>query len=155
MAISKIESSGLGTGAVLQVINASTTTITAATSTTYVDTTLTATITPKFSTSKILVLISANGTYKSASNTAILLRLQRNGSTISNIEGFAAYTGLIDVNAVGSIAFTYLDSPASTSAQAYKVQIASSGNAATARINEYAASAGDSVSTITLMEIAG
>ena len=47
-----------GVGKVLQVVNATYSTDTSTTSTSYVDTGLTATITPLFSTSKVLVLIS-------------------------------------------------------------------------------------------------
>jgi hypothetical protein len=137
------------------VVNATTSTITAATTSTYVDTTLAATITPKFANSKILVTLSANGSFKGTNNTAILLRLQRNASTVTKIEGLGAYTGATDSIAVGSISMTYLDSPATTSATTYTVQIASANNSATVKINEYFSALGDSVSSITLMEIAG
>jgi len=63
-----IASGALPIGSVLQVVNAITSTNVSNSTATMTDTGLTATITPKFSTSKILVLVSQNGVYKSAAN---------------------------------------------------------------------------------------
>ena len=57
-------------GSIVQVISGITTTYTNVASTTFADTTLTATITPKFSTSKILIIISQNVGSDRDNNTA-------------------------------------------------------------------------------------
>jgi len=135
-------------GNVLQVVNAAYSTQTSSSSSTYADTGITASITPKFSTSKILVLVSINGQEKS-SDTYAQFKLLRGASLISLIEYEAGYNSLVTVNAIGSTSIEYLDSPATTSATTYKVQFASGANTAQVRI-----CVSSSTSTITLMEIA-
>jgi hypothetical protein len=145
-----IDSGALPVGSVLQVVNATTSTVTSSSSGTYADTGLTATITPKFSTSKILVLVDQNGVGKNASATiGVDIRLQRSGSTIVNMNFYAAYTGTAIQNNVGSVSTNYLDSPATTSATTYKTQFANPG--ATSLV--FVQNSGET-STITLMEIA-
>ena len=138
---------------VLQVVNATYATQTSSTTSTYVDTGLTATITPLFSTSKILVLVFVNGVVKTTNATYFKFRLVRGSTDILQYESVAASTGSSADNAVGTSGTGYADSPATTSATTYKVQFASSGNLATAYV-QYAVSSLPSTSTITLMEIA-
>ena len=138
----------LPTGSVLQVVNSKYSTEVQSSTTTYVDTGLTATITPKFSTSKILILISQNGLQKSNSNTSIEIQLLRNGSVISLLENGAGYNAGTGANYIGGISANYLDSPATTSALTYKTQTCSAGNTAIISVQVNSAT-----STITLMEI--
>ena len=142
----------LPTGSVLQVANATYSTITSTSTTTYADSGLTVSITPSSATSKVLVLVSINGVSKSGVDCCLNARLNRDATSISNITGLAAYTGTT-ATGTGSAAFNYLDSPASTSSTTYKVQIASSNASRSVSINDYAAVLG-SVSAITVMEIA-
>jgi len=139
-------------GSVLQVVNATYSTQVSTTTNTYIDTGLTATITPKFSTSKILALVNLSGCAKDTVNTnnSFSTRLLRNGTNISLFNVQVGYTGTNIWNIIGSSSTTVLDSPATTSATTYKVQINNFGNAGTV----YAQLNGD-VSSITLMEIAG
>ena len=154
MAISKIEAASIGyAGAVLQVINTTYSTQKSSTSTTYIDTGLTATITPKFATSKILVIVSQNGVAKDSGNSenSINLRLIRDSSTISVFGLQLAYTATAIWNVIGCQTTNYLDSPATTSAVVYKTQQArgtAAGGTAYTQLN------GD-ISSITLLEIAG
>jgi hypothetical protein len=144
-------------GSVLQVVNATYSTEVTSATTTYADTGLTATITPKFSTSKILVLVGQNGIYRDNSGATYLgARLVRGSTTILNFEGIAAYISVpaSGSTGVGGISCTYLDSPATTSATTYKTQFASGGNVGTMRL-QTPAGGQISTSTITLMEIAG
>lgn len=145
-----IPKAALPTGSVLQVASATYSTITSTSTTTYADSGLTVSITPSSSTSKILVLLSINGVSK-GTDCCLNARLNRDSTSLSNITGLAAYTGSA-VTGSGSAAFNYLDSPASTSSIAYKVQIASSNAGRSVSINDYAAVLG-SVSAITVMEI--
>ena len=146
-----INKASLPTGSVLQVVNATYSTQVSSATNTPVDTGLTATITPLFSTSKILVLVNQSGLYKSAANTAnaIDIILRRGATTICSFISNAGVTGtLLQVN-VGSGSTCFLDSPATTSATIYKTQFFSTSNTATAFVQ-----ANNDTSTITLMEIA-
>jgi hypothetical protein len=140
-------------GSVIQTVNATTSTEASSTSASFTDTGLTATITPQFSTSKILVIWAINGTY---SNTGIGIEtnLVRSGSQIVYTENIAARegTGATDAGS-GTSGGTYLDSPATTSATTYKCQFRSRNGSATVRV-QFNGSGGASTSMITLMEIA-
>jgi len=148
-------------GKLLQVVYATTNTSATNTTTTFADTNLTATITPQFSTSKILVsIVQAMYLYdtSSADDAGVGLQIQRNGSTIfsptvtRDLLSFYVPTGTTRFDIGTNEPLQYLDSPSSTSALTYKTQFAlsSSGNGQTAICN-----GGSLVSTITLMEIAG
>ena len=76
-----IPKAALPTGSVLQVVNVNYGTIAISSSASYADTGLTATITPQFATSKILVIVSQNGLGK-ATNQQISLRLFRGATNI-------------------------------------------------------------------------
>ena len=128
------------------------TTSTRATSstTTYIDTNLTATITPSLATSKVLVLVSQCGVQRTNGNAgnSILLQLQREGTSIAQIsnEGLETDTALRQGDVTFNIA--YLDSPATTSARTYKTQFKNRVAAALVSVQE-----ASELSTIILMEI--
>jgi hypothetical protein len=142
-------------GGVIQVVNATYQTISSTSSSTFSDTGLTASITPKFATSKILVIANIAGAYKSGANAAnaLQLRLVRNSTVILNMEGILAYTLTAIANNTSS-STSYLDSPATASSTTYKIQFASASNTASVGINDYNSSNTEVNSTITLMEIA-
>ena len=118
------------------------------TSTTYVATNLTATITPKFSTSKILAIVSAQmtNTTPGASAYSTIYRNSTNlgGGSQSSLQAYYSSSGYQYVSCVMEI----LDSPATTSATTYTVYLKASSN--TAYLNDIT-----STNTIILMEIAG
>ena len=139
-------------GCILQVVMGTATAGFSTTSTSYVATNLTATITPRFATSKILVLVSQNGTERSSSSASngINLYIVRNSTTLTQWTLAVGYTGsALTLITNGSV--SYLDSPATTSATTYKTQFGSYNNSGNVRIQS---NAGD-LSTITLMEIQG
>ena len=148
-----IPKAALPTGSVLQVVTATYSTATSTTSATLADTGLTATITPLFSTSKILVLVHQNGGVKGGSasfpNCSITLALLRNASILTYPNIRAGLTGLVTDLYLTSISTAYLDSPATTSATTYKTQYANYQAGGTI----YLQLVGET-STITLMEIA-
>ena len=144
-------------GVVLQVVQAtySTQTTNASTSV-YANTGLTASITPKYATSKILVLVNQNGNVVigNTGGGAIRFKLQRNSSDISFIDVMSSYSGS-SANSGGATSSTsYLDSPATTSSTTYSTQFLVR-NVGTAYVQYNDGSGLQSVSTITLMEIAG
>ena len=140
-------------GSVLQVVNSTTSTQVSNATNTYVDTGLTATITPKFATSKILVLVSQNGVQKNSANAnnMVDIIIARNGTGIlpANMAGTLAETGTTLQNSV-TASCSYLDSPATISATTYKTQFASRNNTASVFVQW----ANVSTSFITLLEIA-
>ena len=146
-----IPKAALPTGSVLQVVNVTYSTSTSTTSGTPVETNLTASITPLYSSSKILITVFANGIQKNSgdSNSGVLLYLYKNGSNLRKFGEYVGYTATSQTNDVGTAGITYLDSPATTSSTAYTVYLASNVSGQQVFIN-----AGAESSTITLMEIA-
>jgi hypothetical protein len=151
-------------GQVLQVVNATTSTQVIINTNTYTDTTLTATITPKFATSKILVLLTQPYNVSSSASTSGTfagIQLLRNGTAIYTpvadsggpymFSVYSTTTNNPGYRAVWNL--SYLDSPATTSAVIYKTQGRryNSNSSITVQEND---SNGNSISTITLMEIA-
>ena len=134
-------------GKVLQVINAVDASETSTTSSSLVDTGLTATITPSATSSKVLIMVGMNFgvTGSSAGLGSHLLRgssIIRSASEKSDGHG-AGETSYHEA----WLAFDYLDSPNTTSATTYKMQMKTpSGGTIFTSID-------NNVSTMTLMEI--
>ena len=148
--VGALTSVAMPAGSVLQVVYGSTSTFVSSSSSTYADTGLSVSITPKSSTSKILVLVDHNGTNKDGSGGVYMgVRIVRNSTTILT---YGTGEGLSSATLVrfGSTSASYLDSPATTSATTYKTQFSSVGNNASVALQVDSA-----VSTITLIEIAG
>lgn len=163
MPISTIGSDGLASsavtrpkigyaGAVLQVVQGTYGTNTNTTSTSYVTTGLTASITPTSSTSKILVIANLLGLYKNSANVTAEIALFKNGSSLFPFDGMALYNGTTSAISTMS-SCTYLDSPATTSSTTYAVYIKVGGTGSVSWCN-YGFNPITN-STITLMEIAG
>lgn len=138
-------------GSILQTVSATTNAQVINTTNTYVDTGLTATITPISATSKVLVLVSQNGCNKRAGNSSshFYLQLLRNSTVLQLLDSGGGYTGTSSDLFFGSICSVYLDSPSTTSAVTYKTQFRNNVNASSVEVQ-----ANSSASTITLMEIA-
>jgi hypothetical protein len=141
---------GTGVGKVLQVVQSTTSTETNATTSTYIDTAITASITPSNSSSKVLVLVSANGLAKRDQNTSGNLRILRGSTTLIEFGGNFAYTNSTANVSVAGASMQYLDFPATTSSTTYKVQVVNTGNTGNIRVNWDTTSS----SSITLLEIA-
>lgn len=166
MALSKLTAAALaagaakgnfGAGAVLQVVQASTTTSATSTTTTYADTNLTATITPSSASSKILVLVSQAVETYASNSTHLGLRLMRDATALfANERAWGDNTNAAN-DLMGTASLMYLDSPGSTSALTYKTQFSRAQNANGSYGNYCAVQPGGGLtpSTITLMEIAG
>lgn len=132
----------------LQVVNATHNTEVTSTTNSFVDTNLTASITPSLATSKVLVLISQ----------PYLIRYSGNGELIGSIKIVRAATDLttatvvIRATASGQLengmvwSYSYLDSPATTSSTTYKTQVKNNSALGDMIANR-------SLSSITLMEI--
>ena len=148
-----LPSAQLPTGSVLQVVNATNSTYITTSSGTFASTGVTATVTPKFTTSKVLVSINLNGLQSQTANQQIRLYLYKNGSFLAYLDDFIGY-GLAAATGLSS-SYTYFDSPASTSSTTYAVYWANNGSGNALTLNNYVAGANRTMSSITLMEIAG
>lgn len=146
MAVNQIP---LNLGKIIQVVSSSTTSRTQSSSTTFADTALTATITPKSNTSSILIYVSHNGCIKNAENSqnALFMRLMRDTTELV-VNGGIGYTNSASRNAVGSATIIYRDSPATGSAITYKTQIRTNISGSTVAVND-----SNDFSSITLFEI--
>ena len=134
-------------GHVIQVVNGSSSTGVTNTTDTYADTGVTATITPRFATSKILVNAHIMGIENNVASIGVFLKRLRGSTDLSEFAKYVGYAGVAYSNHPN---ISYLDSPSTTSATVYKVQFrkgtSTSGNAYM--------NANSCTSTITLMEIA-
>jgi hypothetical protein len=111
-----------GGGKVLQVVQGTTTSQNGVSSTTYITTGITATITPSSATSKILVIWST--TWAKAGSTAggLNFKLKRGATYLTLVEG-AGYD-FSTSGMRGTAGQNYLDSPSTTSATTYTVDFA-------------------------------
>ena len=133
---------------VLQVVQGTLSTVAQTTSTSYVTTGLTATITPTSTSSLVLVMYAGTqGAQSGIISYSTVFRGTTAGTNLATAAGFTVVystaSGTTDSGAGGII----LDSPATASAQVYTVAIKSSGSGSVYFSNE------NTRSTITLMEI--
>jgi hypothetical protein len=143
-----------GGGKVLQVVSADITTAATITSTSYTDSNITLNITPTSATSKILAIVTMNFRADSSSGGEIITSAQLlRGATVI---GTAGQVGGYEISSTASYnnfyqnaSYTYLDSPATTSATTYKIQgkVNSAANGRTLRFQV------SGPSSITLLEI--
>ena len=146
----KEHSSGHGVhipGHVIQTVEVQNTTFSSTTSTSFVDTGMSLAITPKFSTSKVLCQISA-GIGNSGTSADIVIQVLRGSTQVLECARLSFNTG---GHGNAQQFFQVLDSPATTSATTYKLQMKADGG--TTRLND-SASNGSGSSSIVLMEIA-
>ena len=132
------------TGNVIQVVSANYSTVIVSDNNTWVDTGLSCAITPKFSNSKIMILIDQNGRVESS---WMAYRILRGATAIKSAQYY-----LFDNNSTNnsSISFNFLDSPNTTSEVTYKTQFMRSQGGGDIKVNDNSAPA-----TILLLEIAG
>jgi hypothetical protein len=147
-------------GQVVQVVSTTKTDTFATTSSSFVDITgLSATITPKFTTSKVIVFVSVARGISGDAVTAF--ELNRDGLPIAIADSgggvratMTAYYGASQPTVqINNIAVSYLDSPATTSAITYNLKMRTDG-AGTHYVNRNGFDTWRAVSSITLMEVA-
>ena len=142
-------------GGIIQIVHAETTSQVSNTSGSFVDSGVTATITPSSNSSKILVVASMQWfLYREATETSGDFKLLRGSTAISThtgaIHAEAAVTSQSRIVFEGGYTIQRLDSPATTSATTYKVQFRTNhtGNSAEMRVSNASAP-----SCITLYEV--
>ena len=138
-------------GQILQVVQG-TATGSSTTSSSFVTAGLSASITPKFSTSKVLVMVSLGDVYNGSVAQAGTFTIYRNSTNIApNGSGVNQAFAYYWTNASGpfqtSICFNYTDSPATTSSTTYTVYFSTQGGTLYTSIN-------GQTNTIQLLEVA-
>jgi hypothetical protein len=143
-----IPKAALPTGSVLQVVSATINASFSTSSTTFVATTLSASITPTSSSSKVLILV--NGVALS-SNTLYqcVQTIFRNSTNLGSATGFTFVNLTQDTNT----SMSFLDSPATTSSTSYTVYIRTNNASGTAYFGDTIGGV-NQTSVITLLEIA-
>ena len=148
---------GITRQSVIQAVQMTTTNRVSTTSTTFADATgYSATITPNFSTSKILVLATLY--HGCPVNYAIWFKLLRDSTPIAEAVGYHG-AGSNSVYTTLCSPINYLDSPNTTNPVNYKIQFRSDGSGNTvvlggANNNAYTAGTSLNNNTIVLLEIA-
>jgi len=134
-------------GKVLQVVQATYSTATSNSTTTYADTGLSLSITPSSASSKVLVLTMTPARKAGGnSDNGLWLRIMRSATSVLE-SGYALFTGA-DNALFGVVSQHYLDSPSTTSATTYKTQFKNNTAAASVEVQQ-----NSQTSTIILMEI--
>jgi hypothetical protein len=155
--LTSASNTGFPAGSVLQVVNVTYSTETSIISTSYTNTGLSASITPTSASNKILVIVGQTIIAARASGSQIgSINLVRGATQVMEITralGLEAGngTGGQFVN-FGTIGFSYLDSPSTTSSTTYKTQAKAS---STANGGYVECQSGSSTSTLTLIEVKG
>jgi len=152
MALTKVPTQMMGAGAVLQVVQGTTSTAVVNNSSSYTATGLSAIITPSSASSKVLVIAEfpyTSGT--NGGNAQLEFLLARNGATISsawtvnNVQYIVQMGGLKET-------MVFLDSPSSTSALTYNIDFRE--YSMSNRYGNSEVMSGTRRGTITLLEVA-
>tara|TARA_Y100000114_G_scaffold153792_1_gene174519 strand:- start:541 stop:1077 length:537 start_codon:yes stop_codon:yes gene_type:complete len=141
-------------GMILQTVRQEFRTYVNTASTSYVTTGITATITPKATSSLILVNIKVNGCYINSTAKYIVFDLYKASSSIATLSSTAGYVTAGDELHYGTYtnSYEFEDAPSTTSATTYALYWKVSGG--TAYINNYNVGSTSSLSTMSLQEIA-
>jgi hypothetical protein len=153
-----------GVGKILQVVSTTKTDPFSTASTVFTAVTgLSATITPTSTSSKIMAFLTI-GQYDGSGTIGSFVDVQRNGTSIG-VGGAAGSRRQVALDMVHvaadrpqSMAWSFLDAPATTSALTYQVRVSVSSGTVFVNVRNTdtdATGVGRAVSTITLMEVAG
>ena len=150
------------TGNILQIVQTSTTNTTTISGTSYVDVDLSQAITPISTSNKIFIMVYAFVGIPAAGSGGddAFTQLVRDSTSIGG-GGSVDSDSYAMFNATGGeydgryTTFTYVDSPATTSATTYKVQMRNRNAAKTSYFNRRGGDTLSGISYITCMEVAG
>ena len=157
MALSKILSESLATGVggkVLQVLSTAKTNTFTTSSTSYTDVTgMSVAITPSSTSSKVLIMVSIGAHLSPSASTFYGYQFVRGSTAIAlgSTSTAATFGGTLNADRAEGQSMTFLDTPNTTSATTYKLQVFTE-NAFQINFRE---TSYRTISTITVMEIAG
>ena len=161
LASGAVAHSTLPTGSVLQVLNSTLTGAASTSGTSFADTGLTVTITPKSTSNKILIMVNLGLVGFSGTSDGAVFNLDRSGTTIGASTGAGTLNTFMQSFSQSADIFSglsnhFLDSPSSTSSLVYKLQWKATGSNNTLYINRRGAdNYARAMSSMTLMEIVG
>lgn len=145
---------GASGGGIIQVVQSTNSTQATYTSTSYTSSGLSASITPRSTSNKILVMINLQAGSYSSDVANLGIKLQRNGGDLYTTQYGYVNSVNAAINMSTYIGFNYLDSPASTSSLTYSIlfngYIVSGPNG-----NYTVFNYGNSTSFLTLLEVSG
>ena len=134
---------------ILQVVAMTPYTVETSSSTsTFINTGMSATITPQSASNKVLV-VAVVAVVSKINNTRCSLRLMRGVTQLTVFSQRAGDTGSAAANNIGNVVGVWMDSPATTSATTYTTQFRSQANIASVTVQ----SDGTNESTMFLLEI--
>ena len=152
--VGSLGASNMPAGSVVQVVINSTTTQITASNNTVADI-LSTTITPQFSTSKILVLATVMGVYRNAqsgySGARVAIWLYRGGTAIQACDGTFYLPSTTTHFRHGGFSINHLDNPATTSATTYTLKFQPTDFGAAGQVCR---DSNSGATTLTLLEIA-
>jgi hypothetical protein len=152
MSLTQVQGGMIGSlpaGSVIQVVNATTSTPTTITTSAFTATALTASITPKFSTSKILVFGQIYVSISASTAQPVITLYKGSSAVFGNSYGFGDIYTASGGYSEAILAFSFLDSPATTSNTTYTIY-GKNGSG----LNSTAFGDVNRIAVITLMEIA-
>ena len=143
-------STGAAAGQVIQVVQADYTGTVSTTSTSYVTSNLTASITPSSASNKILIMVTLADVYETTANQVARSTLYRGASPLVSSGSSPAFASSYSVTGGLTVNhnFQYLDSPATTSSTTYTVYFRSEGGNVLVNVN-------GGTSFIQLLEVKG
>ena len=139
-------------GSIIQTINSTYTGDSTTTGSSFVSSGLYATITPKFSTSKILILATSSSTYVQSSSSGIYIKMYRGTSGAGSGSSIGANSYYFQPNTSSGYTMgvvNIVDSPSSTSALTYTVMMAVNGSGSAGFVSGFGS--GNNLATIVLM----
>ena len=137
-------------GRIAQVVHNTYSISTASATSTYIDTGLSATITPTKADSQIIAIVNQAGIVKNSSNdTFINLRLNRGATVLRQIESAGlAFLPVPSFIGIAGVGINFVETAGSTTARTYKTMFMSATNLATVNVQFLG-----STSSITLLEV--
>lgn len=137
-------------GSVLQVVTGNTSTGVTNNTATYADSGLSASITPKSTSSRVLVQVfQYYGKSNGNAENRVQVKLMRGSTDLINSGGLINYTATA-IYSINAFCMAHVDAPNTTSSTTYKTQFMNP-NGTAGVVAQY----GDGTSTIVLMELAG
>ena len=145
----QFDSSNMPAGSVIQVVQAVKTDVFTATTSSFVGTGLSASITPSSASNKILILFSTHIDTRGSDDVAVTI-FRGSQNLGDSTWGFIRVNGGLSGRKIQTHSQTFLDSPSTTSSITYEIHAAGRNGD-----NNFIVPGGQDVATIQLMEIAG
>jgi len=135
---------GASGGGIVQVVSFDTPTFSSSATSSFADTALITSITPRVATNKILVIMYCGMCNKTGADTQLNLKILRGATTVFEA---SSLNNNINTAVASNPTLVFLDSPATTSSTTYKLQLANRDNVGTVSVNV------NGTATVLLLEV--